>query len=85
MLAFAGAGKASAGGGLAGAGAAAVAGGGGDGNIACVRCGGILAIGADGAACCKASFFLIMSSQSNCFSCSSAISLESTSFTRSDT
>lgn len=35
--------------------------------------------GAAGAGCCKASFFLIMISQSNCFSCSSVISLESTS------
>lgn len=33
----------------------------------------------------KASFFLIKSSQSSCFNCSSTISLESTSFTRLET
>lgn len=75
MLAFAGAGEVDtgAGGGLA---EAVGAGGGGDGSIAWVRCGGILATGAAGG---KAPCFLIKISQSNCFTCSSAISLESTS------
>lgn len=79
VLAFAGAGEVDTGaegGGLAEALAAAAAGGGGDGSIRWVRCGGILATGAAGG---KAPFFLIKISQSNCFTCSSSISLESTS------
>lgn len=78
VFAFAVAGKAGANaeGGFAEAGAAAVAGGGGDGSVTWVRGGGILTTGA---ACCRASFLLIKISQPNCFSCNSAISLESTS------
>lgn len=79
VFAFAGAGKAGADaeGGFAGAGAAAIAGSEGDGSITWLRGGGILL--ATGAGCWRASFFLIKISQPNCFSCSSAISLESTS------
>lgn len=59
-----------------GAGAAAGAAGDGVGYIMWGIAGGMLTTGAG---CCKASFFLIVSSQSDCFICSSTISLESTS------
>ena len=54
-----------------------VAGGSGDGRI--VGGGGCMVITGAVGGCGKASFFLIVTSHSGCFSCSSTISLESTS------
>lgn len=64
--------------GEAGAGSAAGTGGGTD---CATEGGGAYGIGmaAGGGGCGKASFFRIITSQSNCFNCSSTISLESTS------
>jgi hypothetical protein len=76
VLAFAGAGEVDTGAEGGGLAEAVAAGGGGDGSIRWVRCGGTLETGAAGG---KAPFFLIKISQSNCFTCSSSISLESTS------